>query len=137
MIVFCVHDARAAERRTPTKMTTLIQQADDAWATAFNTGNTAAIEAMYTENATALPPGHDMVTGRAAIADFWGGVIKSGVKNIALKVMSVDRYGRIAREIGRFSFDGPNGRTEGKYVVFWKQVQDQWMLDTDIWNLDK
>ncbi len=50
-----------------------IQKLDDAWSDAFNKGDAAAIAAMYAEDAYLLPPGHDMVKGRAAIEGFWKG----------------------------------------------------------------
>jgi hypothetical protein len=27
-------------------------------------------------------------------------------------------------------------KVEGKYVVVWKHVDDKWMLDSDIWNMN-
>lgn len=48
----------------------LIQKLDDAWTAAFNKGDGAAVAAMYTPDATVLPPGAAMVHGRKAIAAF-------------------------------------------------------------------
>jgi uncharacterized protein (TIGR02246 family) len=44
-----------------------IEKLNDAWTAAFNKGDAAAVAAMYTLDAVVLPPGADMVKGRAAI----------------------------------------------------------------------
>ncbi len=48
-----------------------IVKLNDAWAAAFNKGDASAVAAMYTEDAFVLPPGTEMVKGRAAIEAFW------------------------------------------------------------------
>jgi ketosteroid isomerase-like protein len=110
---------------------------------AFNTGNVAALAALYTEHATVLPPGAPMQNGRAAIQQFWQGAIQSGLKNLSLKTVSFETYGNAGREIGTFTMDAPGqggqaggqvAHLAGKYVVVWKREGRQWHLDTDIWN---
>jgi len=48
-----------------------IEKLNDVWTAAFNKGDTAAVAALYTEDAYVLPPGSAMVKGRAAIEAFW------------------------------------------------------------------
>jgi uncharacterized protein (TIGR02246 family) len=115
-----------------------IDTANNAFVAAFTKGDGAAVAALYTTKATLLPPGQPALSGRAAIETFWAGAIKAGLKNITLQAQSVETYGRnTAREIGKFGFDAPTGRVEGKYVVIWKKSGKTWHLDTDIWNMDK
>jgi ketosteroid isomerase-like protein len=38
----------------------------------FARGDAAALAGMYTEDASLLPPGAEMIRGRAAIQAFWG-----------------------------------------------------------------
>ncbi len=112
-----------------------------AWAAAANRGDAAAIAAMYTENATMLPPGMDMQKGRAAIEKTIAALGR--VRNFALTAIDVAQVGPdTAREIGRFTGEGLTPRNKwiplnGKYVVIWKQVAGKWLLDVDIWNLNK
>jgi uncharacterized protein (TIGR02246 family) len=47
-----------------------IEKLNEAWTAAFK-GDAAAVAALYTEDAYALPPGSEMVKGRAAIEAFW------------------------------------------------------------------
>jgi len=119
-----------------------IDAANQKWIAAFNKGDAAAIAALYVAQATALPPGGDMVKGRAAIEKFWAGAIQSGLKNPTLQTVAVEQFGNAAREIGRVSLDVPNAQkqmvhVEGKYVVLWRREHGAWMLDTDIWNMNQ
>ena len=119
-----------------------IQKSNNAFAKAFNAGNATAVGQFYTSDATAMPPGADLLKGRAAITAFWQAQIKAGVKNVVLTTVSVEGFGHTASEIGRVVLDapGPDGqpaKVEGKYLVIWKNVEGKWLLDTDIWNLSK
>jgi uncharacterized protein (TIGR02246 family) len=116
---------------------------DTAWAAAANRGDAAAVASMYTETATMLPPGKEIQHGRAAIEQTVAGLGKAGVRNVAFTALDVTQVGPdTAREIGLFTADVPGPRKKliqiaGKFVVIWKHVGDKWLLDTDIWNMDK
>ena len=120
--------------------TASLQKLDDEWAAAFNKGDAAAIAAMYAANADVLPPGHDMVKGRAAIEAFWKGATAQlgSARLVAVDVVPLGP--RAAREIGTFSFETkaqPQQPVLGKYVVVWRRIGDEWLLLTDIWNMNK
>ena len=109
---------------------------------AFNRGDAAAVAALYTEDATLLPPGADILSGRRAAQARWQAAYDTGARNLSLDPVSVETWGDAAREIGRFTLEAPGqgGRTarvEGKYVVVWKRTAEGWRLDTDIWNLNR
>jgi uncharacterized protein (TIGR02246 family) len=119
-----------------------IDAANQKWIAAFNRGDAAAVAALYTDQATVLPPGSDMVSGHDAIQKFWGGAIQNGLKNATLQTVVVEQFGNAAREIGRFTLDvtnpqKPTVHVEGKYVVLWKHLHGIWKLDTDIWNMNQ
>jgi uncharacterized protein (TIGR02246 family) len=120
-----------------------IEKANTRFEQAFNRGDVAAIAQMYTEQATVLPPGSEMVTGRDAIQKYWQGALQAGLKNLSVKSVRVDEFGgTMAREIGRLSFEvpGQQGRmstVDGKYVVLWLNTGGDWKIDTDIWNANK
>ena len=137
-IVLCAALAMAGPARAQTAAT--IQKLDDAWSAAFDNGDAAAVAAMYTQDAYALPAGHDMVKGRAAIAAFWKGTV-THLGNAKLVVVDVLPLGpRAAREIGTFSFETktqPPQPVTGKYVVVWRRIGNKWLLATDIWNMNK
>ncbi|MGH7047367.1 MAG: YybH family protein [Stellaceae bacterium] len=117
-----------------------IQRFSDEWAQAFNKGDAAAVAAMYTPDAYVLPPGHDMIKGRDAIAAFWRQAAKE-VGNAKLVTLDVEPLGRrAAREIGTVTLDSkasPPQPVVGKYVVVWRKIGGRWLLATDIWNVNK
>jgi len=119
-----------------------IDAANAKWMEAVNKGDAAAVGQLYTEQATALPPGAPIAKGRAAVQAFWAGAIQGGVKNVTLKTLQIDAFGNAAREIGTFGLDTPNAQkqtvhVEGKYVVLWRRIGSVWKLDTDIWNTNQ
>jgi len=101
--------------------------------------DSAGIGALYTEDATALPPGSEMVKGRAAIAAFWQGMVGT-VTEFKVTTVDVKRLSRaFAREIGTFSFKpkGSDQVVQGKYIVVWQKLGRDWKLSVDIWNTNK
>ena len=117
-----------------------IEKLNDAFVSAFNKGDFAAIGAMYAEDATALPPGGSMVKGRSNIQAFWTQA-GQGVSDVKLTTVDVKTLGPdSAREIGTFSLMTKGQQSQqvvGKYVVVWQRVGSDWKLATDIWNMDK
>ena len=107
------------------------------WTELFNKGDFAGVASLYTEDATAFPPGSSMVKGRAAIEAMWKGMADQ-VRDPKLTILDIKRLGCCAaREIGTFSLKtkGPTPKeVAGKYVVVWEKVGKNWKLATDIWN---
>jgi ketosteroid isomerase-like protein len=119
-----------------------IAAANQKWVAAFNKGDAAALTSLYTDKATVLPPGTDMVSGREAVLGLWDTMVKSGMKVTSLESVSVKSLGAGIVEIGRVKAQvpGPDKQMvplEGKYVVIWKRIKGTLKLDTDIWNLNK
>jgi len=107
------------------------------WIELFNKGDFAGIASLYTDDATALPPGSAMVKGSAAIGAMWKGMAEQvgdpKLTTLEVKPLSASA----AREIGTFSLKtkGPAPQeVTGKYVVVWEKVGSDWKLATDIWN---
>jgi uncharacterized protein (TIGR02246 family) len=116
---------------------TEIEAVNAKWAELFNKGDFDGVAALYTEDATAFPPGSAMVKGRAAIAALWKGLAEQ-VGDPKVTTLEVKPLGpSAAREIGTFSLKtkGPNPQeVAGKYVVVWEKVGGDWKLAADIWN---
>jgi uncharacterized protein (TIGR02246 family) len=117
-----------------------IQKLNDAWTAAFNKGDAAAVAAMYTEDAYLLPPGAEMVRGRAAIEAFWRQAARQ-LGDAKLATIDVLPLGlQAAREIGTVSLktkSQPPQEIIAKYAVVWRKAGDKWKLATDIWNTNK
>jgi uncharacterized protein (TIGR02246 family) len=117
-----------------------IEKLNDAWAAAFNKGDAAAVAAMYAEDAYVLPPGAEMIKGRAAIEAFWHHASQQ-MGDAKLTTLDVLPLGpRAAREIGIVTLKTktqPPEEIVGKYAVVWRKVGGHWKLATDIWNTNK
>src|SRR6266446_7550612 len=114
-----------------------IEAVNAKWVELFNKGDFAGVASLYTDDATAFPPGSGMVKGRAAIGAMW----KSRAEQVSdpkVTTLDVKPLGpSAAREIGTFSLKtkGPTPQeVTGKYVVVWEKVGSDWQLAADIWN---
>jgi uncharacterized protein (TIGR02246 family) len=110
------------------------------WMDFFNKGDFAAVASLYTDDATAFPPGSAMVKGRAAIAAMWKTMAEK-VSDPTVTTLEVKPLGPFAaREIGTFSLKTRGEKPQavvGKYVVVWEKVGNDWKLAADIWNEGK
>jgi uncharacterized protein (TIGR02246 family) len=107
---------------------------------AVRKGDAAAIAALYSEDATILPPDSTMIKGRQAIQASWNGSLQMGIKDAVLTTVDVFGAGDYAYEIGKVLLTvQPSGQAAmqqtAKYVVVWKKaVSGAWQLHVDIWN---
>ena len=82
-----------------------IEAANAKWMEFFNKGDFDRVASLYTEDATAFPPGSGIVKGRAAIGAMWKGMAEQ-VGDPKLTTIDVKRLGpSAAREIGTFSLE--------------------------------
>ena len=106
----------------------------------FGKRNFAALDRIYTTDATILPPGAPMISGRQAIKEFWSNLIQSAnAKSAVLSSVDVSPIGDGIIEIGRATLTvQPEGSAEAqmevKYVVFWREEDSRWKWHIDIWN---
>jgi uncharacterized protein (TIGR02246 family) len=114
-----------------------IEAVNAKWVDFFNKGDFAGVASLYTEDATAFPPGSGMVKGRVAIGALWKGLAEKAT-DPKVTTLDVKPLGpSAAREIGTFSLktkSAPPQELAGKYVVVWEKVGSDWKLAIDIWN---
>jgi uncharacterized protein (TIGR02246 family) len=119
---------------------TEIEAVNAKWMDFFNKGDFAGVASLYTDDATAFPPGSAMVKGRAAIAAMWKTMAEK-VSDPKVTTLEVKPLGpTAAREIGTFSLRTKGEKPQevvGKYVVVWEKVGNDWKLAADIWNEGK
>jgi ketosteroid isomerase-like protein len=103
---------------------------------ALKKGDAAAVAAMYTADAQAMPPNEEIVQGRAAIQKLWQGTIDAGFRDFSFEVLEVEKKGDSIYEVGKYKLNGADGKQadHGKYLVVWKRQGGQWKLHRDIWN---
>ncbi len=112
-----------------------LQAMQDVWQSAFDARDSAALAAIYAEDGALLPPNSESVIGRAAIEAFWADFQASGI-GAEINDTEVYAYGDDGYTVGAYTVTDADGATidEGKYVVIWRHVDDQWQLHRDIWN---
>ena len=110
--------------------------ADSAFMDAYARRDSTAVGAMYTDGGQLLPPHGDVVTGQAAIAEFWRGAMEMGIASAGLETVEIDDQGDTVIEIGRYTLVASDGETldRGKFLVVWKNIDGGWKLHRDIWN---
>jgi len=105
---------------------------------AFNAKDAAKVVSFYAEDAVLMPPNQPMAKGRASIEAAWKGVFKEGVSNLQLRPIESVVAGNQAFEAGTSTVTVPGGGTEqGKYVVVYKRVGNDWKIAYDIFNSDQ
>jgi ketosteroid isomerase-like protein len=104
----------------------------------FQKRNMDALDDIYTADARILPPGAPLVSGRAAIKEFWSNLIQAiNAKSAVLESVDVLPAGDTFVEIGRASLSvDPEGEIAAKYVVYWRREDGRWKWHVDIWNQD-
>ena len=138
-VVLAPATAAAAAADATAEARSAIEQANARFVKAFEQRDTAAISAMYTEDAILLPPGQEMVKGRAAIEQFWKSTMNSGVKSAVLTTLDVTASGDLATDVGTVEMtiaaEGkPTTKAFAKYVAVWKREGGSWKLHRDMWN---
>jgi uncharacterized protein (TIGR02246 family) len=97
--------------------------------------NAAGLAALYTDTARVLPPNGAPVEGRAAIEQFFAGIVQ-GIAKVQLDTVEVEGHGDTAHEVEALAFFDANGTKidEGKAIVIWKKVGEEWKLHRDMFS---
>ena len=122
------------------KVRMAIEETNLKFGEAVRQSDAVALAALYTDDATLLPPNSEMIKGREEIEAVWNGVIQMGAKDVVLTTVDVYGSGDLAYEVGKYVLTiQPEGQEpiedKGKYVVVWKKTADgSWKMHVDIWN---
>jgi uncharacterized protein (TIGR02246 family) len=117
-----------------------VEAQNRAFGEAVRAGDTGAIAALYTEDGAVLPPNGPRASGRAALGEFWGNVLASGIGGAVLTTEELSYAGGdTATEIGSAVLSAKDGSVadEAKYAVLWKRTPDGWRMHRDIWNSNR
>jgi uncharacterized protein (TIGR02246 family) len=78
------------------------------WNAAFNAANADAIAALYTADATLVPPTGTTVQGTAGIREFWNGLFKAGFKDHKIELINTRQEGKLIIAIAKWQATGPD-----------------------------
>lgn len=107
------------------------------WAPHFNAGRIDQLsELFYTEDARALPPNHEVVNGRPAIADFFRQVRESGDVRFDLGVIATVASGDLGYLVGNYVFTDASGTPSNGVTLETYRLQDDgsWKCVADMWH---
>jgi len=109
------------------------------WANAVNTGDTAAIARLYTDDAVLVSPGTELIAAPGAIGDYWIAKRKSGASDF--RVLSVnerldgDTLYQSAVWTSKFTSNGRISQLEGQMTnVLARQPDGSWKIQLQSWN---
>lgn len=114
-----------------------IQKLDDKMTAAFNRGDLTTFLSNYKADAVLLPPGAEMMKGKADIEAFWRKASEA-MGEARLTALDVKPLGSLAiQEVGSFNLktkSQPPQEMVGKYLVIWEKVDADWKIAADMWN---
>jgi uncharacterized protein (TIGR02246 family) len=102
--------------------------------------DTEAIAALYTADATLLPPAAEAICGREAIKRFWHAGLAAGIVAIRVEPAQLDRDIRLAYELGTYELQLRPGTSRtivdrGSYVLIQSQQDDRsWRRRVEIFT---
>ena len=111
------------------------QAAADGWVAAFNSGDIAGLALMYSPDAKILPPDQPVVTGSAAIEEFWK-TFNPGNVRIEITEAETRQLGDYWYREGTYHGIYPDeGEPRvGKFVELWTKVDSAWLIDREMWS---
>jgi len=107
---------------------------------ALNARDAAAAAKCYTEDATLLPPGEPLVTGRDAIQKYWQGFLDAGFVDGSVSTIMTGSDGGVGYEIGTATLrlkgaDGKIVTEEVRYTELLKRnAEGKWMSTHGMWQ---
>jgi uncharacterized protein (TIGR02246 family) len=138
----------ATEEAAATEAATVraeIEAISDRFEQALLAEDAATVGTFYAEDAIALPPGAPRAEGRAAIQALFASWFEQipAPEGFTLTTNDVQLAGSgdIAYEVGTYTSRGTSPEGEaydeaGKYLVVWKNLDGEWMIVRDAWNID-
>ncbi|MEZ0171115.1 DUF4440 domain-containing protein [Microvirga sp. TS319] len=85
---------------------TEISAAYSAWDSAFNKADAKAVASAYAPNAKVLPPTHEVISGPAAIENFFAGLFSSGFTDHNLTIIDAGGDDKVAYSTAHWNATG-------------------------------
>lgn len=135
MTVQCAKQSKVDHQRDIEK----IEQNAQKFSSYVNSSNYKMIAESYTKDAKIFPQRGKIINGVDGILKYW--TLPEGVKTINHKITpnEITIVEDTAYDYGYYEGttirpNGDKSSWEGKYVIVWKRVGDDWKMYLDIWN---
>ncbi|MFC2150226.1 YybH family protein [Calditrichota bacterium] len=121
-----------------------IDSGNSKWMTAFRTSDPVLLASLFTFDGAILVDNGELINGHDAIRQRMGKFMEwMGPADMTIETIDVWIEDSLAYEAGRYEYrftpksEDSTGSFSGKYLVIWKQVDDQWLIYRDIGMEDK
>jgi len=113
-----------------------IDKVNQSFMTAITNQDVDALMDHYTSDIIILPAHKAEVKGTEAVRKMWEDSFKYGMGELKVSTTEAIAHGNTATEHGIYEYytKGNQLVDNGKYVVYWKKVNNQWKMAWDIWN---
>jgi ketosteroid isomerase-like protein len=111
-----------------------------AFVAALRGGDAVAAAAVYSENASLLPPSAEPLKGRDAITAFWRAGVDAGISDVELDALELERVDGLAYEVGRYALrlqqvGGETVVDRGSYVlVHVREADGSWRRAVEMFS---
>ncbi len=142
-ISLCAMAASAREMPKPNTPTARIDELRQAFNTAYNAGDAAAIADLLAEDAVWMPPGEPAVVGRSAIQSRYAAQFSTTHSSFALDPGEIRVQANRAwlrggyRRVDTPAAGGPSRMMTGKYLMTFGRERGDWKIINDCWNSDE
>ena len=116
-----------------------IAEQSRAFMSAIETGDSTAIANLFTLDARlSVPMSGGVVSGRAAIGNFWRAVLSGGLEELVLTPADFVGDGDLRVETGSFQAFGADRRDlgHGQYLLAWEKEEGVWKISRDFAHVD-
>ncbi|CAH1252959.1 uncharacterized protein [Branchiostoma lanceolatum] len=117
-----------------------IEARHEKFMTFYKARDAKGMASLYTEDCRFLPPGLDAHYGREGAEKLFVDEWAAGGKTMELKVEEVGPMGSdVIYERASFTTKCDDGSVfeAGKSLAIWKKVGGEWLIDIDIYNINK
>jgi ketosteroid isomerase-like protein len=108
------------------------------WSKAFDSGDPAALGALYADDAHSLPMAGIALAGRSEIESYWRTDIGEGGVTTTLTASDALAQGDLLHVEGTYQVKGGNDveLAKGQYQQLWVRAGDSWQVQREMWRTD-